>query len=436
MLFPVLVSFLVVRRMFGWHAGIMSALLLSGASYYLFWGGYPVAQTFAIALYAGALLEVSRLASSAPRDPRRISIMVVFMTSLVFVHPYTAVVLGVTIFGILAWTTIANGLDRPLTVRPRLGQVMLIYLLILLAQWMFYSFRLSTAVGFAQQYVQAIAALDRFPSTRFDLLPLSLILLNTVGDALIIFLAAVGGLRILERTRRDASRAFLGASFILLGTIGGGTLLRLPYLFPQRLYVFLLLAGLIPLSSYAISGSEATLVLGPPAVTSLKRCALVAVLVGVVIMSSSASSIAGFDTSPLYQSQPYLKLYDTYQERDAAAWVCENVVAPNVNVSRGYSPFSSARILVCVTQREATYGFVPVSRQGSLDVNAFRPGSVVVVSMSDVVFGYSLGVATNQLYGDDVVARLDSSEYSKLIGLDRIYDNGWVQAFSDAPMYP
>ncbi len=187
------------------------------------------------------------------RDPRSLFVMVIFMTSLLFTHPYTSVVLGITIFGIVAgriffdWT--AWSIGRP----ARLGPILLTYSIIVLAQSIFYSVLFATAASLAQQYLLTISRWDRFLLTRFDALSVTLLVSNPLPDGLIVFIAVAGALQILESKQRRAVALLLGASASLLAAIFLGRVARLPYLFPPRMYVFFGLIGLIPVGGITLT---------------------------------------------------------------------------------------------------------------------------------------------------------------------------------------
>ena len=426
----VLVVFLIAKALFYARIGLLASLLVSVSSYFIFWASHGSALTFAIPLMSLLMLAIVKSRNRTSR--RMFLITAIFATALVFTHPYSSMIFGFILVGLVAIERVGRK-SRP---RPRPALWTTSFFLIALAlHWIFYSCQATVALRLAQVYLKIITGEHLVsPPAVYDTLPAATIILNTLGDFLLLTLAVVGFFVVLSRDDRFARTVVLGPTITLFVLAGIGIVTRLPYLLPNRVYVLLQFLGLAPLAAVAIGrtvfGKPKGTSGAPPRTANIRRVLGAALVVASLTFMSSASTVAGFETSLFVGGTPYEKVYDTQYERISAAWLCDRMgVGHRVEVSLSLSPFETRELKRCLLAQNGTFDDMRISEDGSIEFQRFLPGTIVLFSAYDRSPGVLFTTTGVGKPGTGVYVRVNENSVSHLSELDKVYDNGPVQIF-------
>ncbi len=427
MLVPVLAAFVVGKELLGNRTGLWAALLLGAAGYFIFWASHASALTFAVAITSVIFIGLVK----AFRRPRAsyVIVLAIGFLSLVFTHAYTSMVLGIILFALAISHLL--GTSGSTMVRTS-GRLATLFGLILLAHWMFYSPFFREAVTLFNSYYLAIVEQEVvFIVTVYDTIPLNVIFLNTLGESILVSLATLGLLVSVTQVKGPTLRLVISATIVLLLLGGIGLVTNLAYILPNRLWVFLTFFGLSPLGAMALTKCTA---LRPsysfPSHRLLARQAVAAGLVGTFVFFSTASTVAGFETSPLSFNQPYVKYWNTQQEDVAVAWFCKfSLEGGQTTASRSLSFLARSQLLECVSSSMQSLGSIPLTDAGSVDVDSIQPESYVVFSWFDVWAGFQTGVIGRGKHGTTIFHQLGDDDVTRLATYSHVYDNGIVAIF-------
>jgi len=434
MLLPVAVTFLIARSLFGGRTALLAALLLSGSSYYVFWASHAATLTYAVPLIA--LLVFTLVKSFAGRNARILLASALLALALVMTHPYSTAIFGVILIGLVVGQFVARKRAGPWPWGTRITGVAFGYTLLI--YWTNFSCLVTKSLHLAQGYVNAFfgEATITAPAV-YDRLPLQTIFVNTVGDALLQFLVVLGFLFILSRGLSARTMAILGPAITLLLISGVGLVTPLTYLAPNRIYVFLQFLGFAPLAAFAVRE------LGVPRASSKQarrraiRIGLAAFLAALFVFASTASTIAGFETSPLVGNQPFVKLYETPSEESSAGWLCSHIASPTlINMSRSIFGLDRHEVRDCVTPLtplapgKDALNYLPAPHKGEVNASLLPFGSLVWFSRYDENPGFQAGESGPATgVGQGVILRLNPDADASFTTFDRLYDNGAVQVY-------
>jgi len=430
MTLPVLVAYLVGRTLFGIRAGLIAALLLTGASYYMFWSSHAAPLGYAIPVIAVLVYVFLRLVRRT--DSRDLVFAALLGAALILTHPYSSVVFGFVLVGILGGLTVA---------RQRRGAswgvaaAAVSYVYILLFDWSNFSCMMTKSFRLAQGYIQTIVEETTVsPPAVYDALPLGSILVNTLGDSML-FAAASVGFFLLLTVRSDVNRALvLGPTIALLAISGAGIVLDLAYLLPNRLYVFLQVIGLAPLAAVGMMAGYRRGTANRGARRKWASLLLVGVFVGGYVFASSASTVAGFETSLFTGGRPFAKLYDTAFEDAGAGWVCERAGSPPVVVtSLSLHQLARYEITGCLVPAGVPVPKMALTRDGEINLTLVPEGALLVFSRYDFDPGFLAAVTDVGRPGAGVYERLTPEAAAVLAEMDRVYDNGVIEIVRQTP---
>jgi len=427
MVLPVLVVFAIGQRLFGPRTGLLAALLLAGASYYISWASHAAPLTYAIPLIAVLVLVLAR--SLERFRFRWLGVAAILGLAVVLTHPYSSVILGLVLLSIVLGQAIFRP-ERRLTVGalPAAGAV---YAFLLLFDWVNFSCLMTKSFQLTLGWVNAFTgeALQAPPAV-YDVLPLSAIFANTAGDVLLLLLAVVGFFVILSRRLVPADLIVLAPMVGLLVISGIGIVTTLAYLLPNRIYVYLQFLALAPLAAV---GLERVLRRPKPSdrgPTRARTLAIAAAVVAAFVFASAVSTIAGFETSPLTAGRPFVKLYDTEFEERSAAWVCEFAWAPTrVETALSFHSLPRLGMRDCLTSFNTTVEKMRLTENATIDFHESKPGSRILFSEYDFSPGFQATVTGAGQFGRGVYDRLLAEDLERLDAFPRLYDNGVVVAF-------
>lgn len=428
MLLPVLVAFLVARRLFGVRTGLLAATLLASASYFVGWASHAAPVTYSLPLIGASVLVLLKLVD-LPRARLLVAALPIGL-ALILTHPYSSLIFGFILAGIVVAHRVAERNYQVSTWGPSVVGV--VFAFTLLIDWTNYSCLVTKSLGLATGWFSAFGGDDLLSSTNVnDELPLSVILANTVGDSFLFALAAVGFLALLSRRLVARHMLVVGPVVALLALAAIGLLTKLEYILPNRIYVFLQFVGLAPLAAFGIhygvrrdwgavgGGRKAASVL----VTGL--------LIGGIVFASSTSIIAGFETSPFVGDRPYVKLYATRYEEHAADWMCTYArAAPRVATSPSLHGLARQQIIGCYPALlEGDLTKLDATGDGMINTTRLTPGTFIVFSYFDLDPGFLAGTTGVGQTGSGIYGRLVPSAPAELDRYDKLYDGGPVQVF-------
>lgn len=413
------IAYILGRNIGGRRLGAICALVFSGNSYLIFWASHASALSYALPLALLFFVAVIR------RYPRRRAeyeiILLLSVVALLFAHHYTTVIILLFLLALFLGSVLVVG---PRTSkRWKIGGTAVLTIVAMFAHWAYYSLFLETSVGILQRSATVLFSEYAIATpTVYDYVPFSAILTNTIGSSILLFLAIIGFFEFSKRPRGlKIPFAALGFVFFLLVT--AGTLFDIRYLLPSRMYVFLHIFALTFLGASGLlilHRRISLLTRGGPFPASL------AVLVGALFLFSSASVIAGFETSPFASEIPSLKTYETLEERNGATWV--NIQLPTAaelcGVSRSLPFISFHRNDLGSFSYPSPLTLVRFDSSGKLLLSKDIP--CIIFSRFDIDPGYLAEVTSPGRYGTGELRRASDYVYNQLNGFHNLYDNGVI----------
>jgi len=242
---------------------------------------------------------------------------------MVFTHHYSAMIILIVLASLIVVELFQRIKDSSYKFKfPGLVQI---YVVILFAQWMYYSNMMGNFVGIIEAYSDAFAkgAEGLITATAYDQLPIKTLFLNTVGSSILIVLSVIGFLYFFKK-RSFFNKVIMMATVILSILLGIGVVFEVGQLLPDRMYSFLQLFGLVFLGSAGI--------IWLVKVSNIKieqnKLKLIPVIILIMCLAffSLSSTIAGFETSLFVDEHTaYAKLYGTPQESYFGQWKASNI---------------------------------------------------------------------------------------------------------------
>jgi hypothetical protein len=427
----VVVVFLIVKRVSNARTGLLAALVLSGSSYFVYWASHAAPLIHAVVPIGFLLYGAVRM---SPRIDARFALLSVpFSVSLVFTHPYSSTLFAAVLVGLIVARLTVGGRSR---VPWGALVTLLVFLTVLLVHWVYYSCHFTDAGRFASQYFRILSREPELaPPGVYDRLPLFEIFINTLGDSILVCLGVLGLLQVLPRGNTVQRTFLLGPALTVVSLAIIGLVTNLVYFLPNRMYVLLQFLGLAPLAGYALGS------LGRPIVPHANRASVpppqkpvihlaLAVIVASFVFLSTASNVAGFETSAFTGNRPYVKLYVTNSEVDGVDWLCRYVPGPEtVRISLSVSAFSVHDLRDCLEPRNGTTNELRITPDGLIEVDRIAPGSMILFSRFDFEPGFQAGITGVGKHGSGVFQRLNHSALSQLSEFSKIYDNGPVEVY-------
>ena len=410
----ILFIYFIGSKFLGTRFGLLSALIYTCCDYVIYWAAHPVQMSYT---YPIALMIVSVvLCSVFYKRSMSLKIIFILLTLLmVFTHHYTATII---LFLILALCLSKLLLGESRSDKRELTWFASIYLFILFCQWLYYSGLFGGFIEIIDTYIDVFSAdisSSVVSTTAYDAIPLNTLLLNEIGSCILICLSTIGALYCIQN-RSKFFDTVLTMALLLGALIGVGVIINIFYLMPNRIYVFLQQFALVFLAGIAILWmlyySK-----GEP-----KKIGAIAILVICLSFFSSASTIAGFETSLFTNNQPYWKFYETPQERYSCIW-SETYIGDN-NIAGGSlvcpeKNLSFAKYPIIMTEQ----GFVP-------DLSEMYSESYFQFNRFDIFTGVYYGkVMDTSHMGSGKWIRLSSSSENSFEVENKIYNNRMLSMY-------
>ncbi len=411
----ILFVYIIGSKFLGTKFGLVAALMYTCCDYVIYWASHPVQMSYT---YPIALMIVSVILCSIfhKRSVGMEIVFVLFTLLMVFTHHYTATIV---LFLILAICFLE--LLYPEKLKSNKREVIWftsIYLFILFCQWIYYSNLFGGFIGIVDTYIDVFStdvSSSVTSATVYDAIPLSTLLLNEIGSCILIILSTIGFLYCIHRRSKFFDTVL--TMLLLLGAlIGVGILINIYYLMPNRVYVFLQCFALVFLAGIAV------LWILYNCKENLKKIGAVVLLVVCLSFFSSASTIAGFETSLFTNDQPYWKFYETPQERFSCTWG-EKYIGDNSIAGSGSLVCPSRNIsLVKYPIRETENGFIPdlsgVTNELYFQFSRFDVSTSVLYQR---VMGYHMGCYMR--------VKLSPDSENSFEALDKVYDNRMLSTY-------
>lgn len=423
----VVILFTIVRPLIGTRRAFLAAVFLAGSSYYLFWASHASATTFAIPLIATFVLVLRELHKQ--RNRQMIVAAAILSVALVLTHPYSSVIFVIVLLGMIAGELYARR-SKDAWIWGLVASAV-IFAGWLVVDWVNFSCLTPTALRFFREYLSTIFGSHLVSSGgSYDALPLGLLFLNTFADSLLLALSVLGFLLLYARGLSRARMLIIGPGVALLFVTMLGLLTNLVYLLPARVYAYLQLVALAPLAAVGIAALYRGTGTSHGAETNPVRILLVVGIVALFVFGSTASTIAGFETSPLDGGRPFVKVYNTQYEAASANWLCQRLAhPPYLVVSRSVAGLPSDQVNRCTKSMGTEFENLPVTSEGAINMTLLKPGAYVWFSWFDVstIFQYKLLQVGR--YGGAAYTQLTPTAAESFQSFDRIYDNGQIQVF-------
>jgi len=396
----ILFVFLLGRKFIGLRVGLLAALIYTGCDRLIVFASHPCQMSFTLPL--GIMIIAIILYMCPTGKPGFGVLFPILVTSLIFTHHYSPMVVSIVIVSILI-AEIVQHIKSP-SQSWKIPTLFLLFIIILFSHWMYISNMFGGFVGIIQAYNTAFSSETSIMTPMiYDTLPIKTIFLNTLGSNVLMMLSVMGFLYFF-RCASFFKNVVMISSITILLLVSVGIVINEVFLLPQRLYPFLQELGLVFLASTAILHlfkSDGAKYIKPFIAVTLIVC---------FVFFSSASTISGFETSPFVGNQAYDKMYRTPHESYSEQWV-------EAHISNNSTAYKSTEL--------------PLTGESSIDHQNITEDSWIVFSK----FYFKAGLPSRRVpgtghhFGGETRIKFDEEELYLLDEYNQYYDNGMVDLY-------
>lgn len=392
--------FLIGREFVNLQFGLFAALIYACLDYLIMYGSHPEHQAYNYSL--SIMLFAVILYIYKNRDVRFTALYPILVTTKVFTHHYSAMIILIVLSSLIIVEIFQRIKESDYKFRfPGLFQI---YVVILFAQWMYYSNMMGSFTGILEAYKSAFAkgAESLITATAYDQLPIRTLFLNTLGSSILIVFSVIGFLYFFKN-RSFFNKVIMMATVTLAILLGIGVVFKQSELLPDRMYPFLQLFGLVFLGSAGIIW----LVKVSNAKIRQNRLKVIPVVAIVMCFSffSLSSTIMGFETSLFVDEHTaYSKLYGSPQETYFSQWD-ESYMINNSTVLK--TP--------------------PIKKDGSIDIQNITEDSFIIFNKFYLKTGFAKGIGGH--VGQYEFIRVKDDKVYVLERYGKYYDNGMVDLY-------
>jgi len=422
MLLGLPVTYLVARKLGDRRSAVLAMVLYASMEYVVYRAGHPSKLAYALPL----LLLMFAMVVSLYEEPTpgRLALFALFATALIFTHPHTAfvalVLLGVLAIGqvtvprvrdVIGDRLVVDGGRAAFVVRGGRGHVLaLLFFVAFAAQFLYFSQFFGTLVSIAAQYVDVLfltGGPDAVKETpRFATIPTAALLVNTVGSAILVTLIVLGTL---DHLQRRVSFSLLLVCWLAVASalMVGGVVFNVPFALPNRVYVITEITG------FGLLGAAGVVYLLRHARWRPNPRVAVLAVAGLFVafaFFSTASTIAGIETSPFSEEVPHRTWYGMAEENAAEAYLVEGGVDP----SFGSTEFRWARSF-------------PVTDDNNLDYSTAPAGTVIGHNDHKIQSGVNVAGGSGNI-GTGVFV-IPTATRAGLSEETQVYDNGVIEMY-------
>jgi hypothetical protein len=316
---------------------------------------------------------------------------------MVFTHHFSAIIV-LAILGSLILVELFHKFTNRLY-HPQLPPLLIIFGIILLIQWIYYSNLFHSFIGIIKAYTSAFQNVSASIVTYsvYNTIPLTTILINSIGSALLLVFALVGFIVFCKK--KEISFHFIIAMAVTLSVLlGGGIVLVQLGLLPDRLYPYLQVFGLVFLAAGGVVYCLRKIK------SNAKKIVSIFFIFLLLSFFSIASTIAGFETSLFVdENLAYFKLFSAPQERYFQQWQ-ENVTDMNISMQE-----------------------IPLTPSGLINQSQIMPNSIVSFDQLYLRTGFVREIGYHMGYYQFI--KLKPDEINKMDVYGKIYSNGIMNAY-------
>jgi hypothetical protein len=422
------VTYLLARQLTDDTTAIMAMLVYASMDYVVYRAGHPSKLAYALPILLFLFAVVVFLYEEVTAG--RLVLFTLFAVSLVFTHHYTSVMAAIMLGSLAVGQRLepkllsvvpTAGVDppSPQSVADRFTgrghMLVVLFLIAFCSQFLYFSGFFQDVVLIGERYIEVIETYvdtifvsdpggnsgDATKQTpRFNAIPVRTLFINTIGSGLLAGLAVLGILSYLDRGKRLTVVLltwFVTAALVMVF----GVISDVPFALPNRNYVIVEMAGV------GVFGAAGLVYLYRRLHrTGGARVAITVLAVVVVAFTffSTASTIAGIETSPFNEDVGYNNWYGIADVDAAAEFADESSVNGRFRLARQY-----------------------LQLNGSFDYSTARPGTIIAVTENRLSTGVSLGVGQGRIGSASYVF---PERYRAGLGdTIRYYDNGPSQLY-------
>ena len=224
-------------------------------------------------------------------------------------------------------------------------------------------------------------------------------------------------------------KVVVGYTVALVGLALVGLFLKLVYILPNRIFLYLEALTLIFLFAGGIRYFGLDRLKGGH--FSPRHLSLVAIVI-LVFFFSTSSTIAGQETSLFAKDQPHVKLYETVSERQSVNWMNEYFPEQSLHsiyTGRSFSRSSQHLISEEIVSDDENISRIPLTMTHDVDVQSIENQSAILFSRFDIEIGFSTGQKVGGRYGQGILMRFEEDVLHDFSVFQRCYDNGKIILF-------
>jgi len=407
-------AFLVGRKILDRRVGLLSALGYCCSDYLIYWGSHPVQLSFIYPMIL--LIFMIILYIFKDRNSKFILLYLIICINIVFLHHYSAMMLFFIMISIMFIEFIKKTKQKKYIIKS--FSLSVIFIIMLLGQWMYYSNIFGGFINIIVIYNNAFTSdisSNVVSQTYYDTFPIKTLFLNEIGSCILIAFSVIGFFYLLRN--RFLFGDIIAALFVcLIGLIGIGAVINVPFLLPNRIYAFLQELSMVYIMSICIVW-----------ILNNKNSLKIWVVLLIIIFQffSASSTIAGFETSPLVGDQAYWKFYETPFERNSLKWI-------NESSSENSSIFFNPSFVSSLQNEYEIWPIKETNGRISVDLDNVTVHSYILFSNFDVNPGFRYGRVSNYHMGSNLWIKMKpdvKDELNRNIQILRIYDNGMLSAY-------
>ena len=401
----ILFAFIIGSKFISLRVGLFCSLIYISCDQLLCHASYASQPSYSLPLAMMIFVVACYLGQTGPenRSTGFIVLFYILATVLIFTHHHSAILVFIMLICILIAELIKK-IEEP-DHQLMIPKVVVFFFVAFLTQWMYYSNRMPQLVRYLKMFYDAIFIIETSASSYTHQIyeisfPAKVIVLNTMGSAILILLATIGVLYFFKR-HSFFKNAVMIVSVAILLLIGIGVLFKAEGLLPHRTFAFLQEWGLVFLAAGGVS------YLIGESVVKYNRAILALALIVSFVFFSTFSLTAGVNTSPLLDSYAYERLYVTPFDRYSSQWTGKNIVSNSTIIGWGpnFPLIETETVKFRIdTEKITNRSFIRFSRFD------FKPG--FHYGRSDKMFG-----------------KFEEKELWSFDKYNRYYDNGMTYVF-------
>lgn len=396
--FGVFFVFILGRKFESLKFALFAALIYTCLDYLVMYGSHPIHQSY---IYFYSIIFFTLILFI--HQNRHVGFLISYLiitTTMVFTHHLSALINLIVITSFIINEIVSFGYKK-IYYRSEYFSLIRLFIMVLFAQWIYYSNLMGLFVGFLKIYGSAIShsSENLISATSYDQISIDAIFLNTLGSSILVLFSIMGFLSFLKKPS-FFHKSIISSSISVAILLIIGILFKYAGLLPDRLYPFLQLFGLVFLASESVCWISNL---------NIKSKANLKIFIVLLITSlsffSCSSTIAGIETSPFLGNEiSYAKLYETGPEIAFENWRLYS--SPNY----------------CIVSQNP-----PLTNDGHFDLVNVSQNSFVTLNKFYFITGFTQ--KTGDHLGQRKFFRVPYEETSKFESFNEYYDNNMLELY-------